>query len=108
MKHHRNAVSEKQKFISILDGIYSKSSSQQAFFKEVQQQGLEIYSQRGKAKGIKGKRKFRFKTLGYTPEMLKLLDKKIEKNVRLEALKRIRENQQEHSMEKERTRKRSR
>lgn len=108
MKHHRNAVSEKQKFIKIVNSIYSRVSSQKDFFKELEKQGLELYNQRGKTKGIKGKRKFRFKTLGYTPEILKLLDKKIEKNVRLEALRKIRENQQEHSLERERTRKRSR
>ncbi len=108
MKHHRNAVPEKQKFIAILDSIYTKASSQKAFFKELQKQGLEIYSQRGKQKGIIGKRKFRLRTLGYDTEILKLLDKKVTKNVRLEALKHIRENQQEHSLGRERTRKRSR
>jgi len=108
MKHHRNVISEKEKLIKTLDSIYTKASSLQAFYKALQEQGLELYTQRGVIRGIKGKRKFRFRNLGYETEILQLLDKKVEKNVRLEALRQMRDKQQERSLGKERTRKRGR
>jgi len=106
MKHHRRVTSEKLQFINILDTAFAKASSQQSFFKTLEQEGLKLYTQRGTIRGVKRKRKFRLKSLGYDTEILKLLDKKIEKNVRLGALRRIREQGQEHSLGRERIRKR--
>jgi len=102
----RGAVSEKQRLLSILGKAYSKATSQKAFYTDLQKQGIQLYTYRGKIRGIKSTRKFRFAKIGYNTEILKLLDKKVEKNVRLEALKKIRENQQGHSRGRERTRKR--
>ena len=108
MKHHRNVTSDKQQLKAVVDKAYVQASSQKKFYTLLQEQGLELYTQRGVIRGIKGKRKFRFKTLGFDREILKLLDKKVTKNVRLEALRKMREEQQEHSLGKERTRKRGR
>jgi len=104
----RGAVSEKQRLLPILEKAYSKAKSQKAFYTDLQQQGIELYKYRDKIRGIKSTRKYRFTTLGYDTEILKLLDKKVRKNVRLEALRRIRDSQQEQSLGRERTRKRSR
>ena len=104
----RGEVSEKQRLLPLLEKAYAKANSQKAFYTDLQKQGIQLYTYRGKIRGIKSTRKFRFHTLGYTTEILKLLDKKVEKSVRLEALRRIRDNQQEHSRGRERTRKRGR
>ncbi len=106
MKHHRNVTSDKEQLKGVVDKAYVQASSQKKFYALLQEQGLELYTQRGVIRGIKGKRKFRFRTLGFDKEILKLLDKKVTKNVRLDALRKLRDEQQEHSLGRERIRKR--
>ncbi|WP_299676308.1 hypothetical protein [uncultured Dokdonia sp.] len=99
-------MSEKQRLLPILEKAYAKATSQKAFYIDLQKKGIQLYTYRGEIRGVKSTRKFRFRTLGYNTEILKLLDKKVEKSARLEALRNIRESQQEHSLGRERTRKR--
>ncbi len=108
----RGAVSNKQQLISILEKAFSKAISEADFYKKLQQKNLELYSRNGNIVGVKLKRKFRFKTLGYNKSVLQELDKNLTQNKRLNMLKSIRKHQQEQNKEqskgRERTRKRGR
>ncbi len=87
----RGVVPDKQKLISLLESAFTRATSQLNFYKRLQQQGIELYSRNGVTVGAKLKRKFRFRTLGYTKTILQELDKNISQNKRLKTLKRIRE-----------------
>lgn len=98
----RGVSSEKQKLIKVLEQTFLKANSQQNFYKKLQDKGLQLYKRNGKTAGIRLQRKFRFRTLGYDINVLKQLDKNISKNKRMEALKRIREQQKGRSKGRER------
>jgi TATA-binding protein-associated factor Taf7 len=106
MHQYRGVNSDRQKLLILLEEIYNKATSQNQFYSQLQERGIELYARNGVTTGIKTSRKFRFRSLGYTSEILQLLDKNISKNVRLEALKQIRDYQLERSKERERTKKR--
>ncbi len=88
----KGKISEKQHILKILETCYKKASSRQDFFQKLTSQNIKLYSRNGVITGIQSKRKFRFKTLGYTPEILSELDKNIALNKRLEILKKLRQN----------------
>ncbi|MCY1660905.1 relaxase/mobilization nuclease domain-containing protein [Chryseobacterium sp. SL1] len=85
-------ISEKQELLKVLEEAFTISKSEKDFYKKLQEKGLQLYSRNGKITGIKGKRKFRFKTLGYTPEILQQLELDPSLRKRRELLRNILEN----------------
>ena len=70
-----------------LDQLFAQSKSTQAFYKAIQEQGLDLYF-RCKQPGIKGvKRKYRLSNLGYSLERIQTLD--LSKTKRQQELQRI-------------------
>lgn len=98
----RGVTSDKQILLSVLEKTYISAKSEKDFYKILTGQNIDLYSRNNKIVGIKTSRKFRFRTLGYTQEILKDLDKQLSKKTRLEQLERIREKQKERSKNKER------
>tara|TARA_R110002072_G_scaffold298710_1_gene472998 strand:- start:13953 stop:14252 length:300 start_codon:yes stop_codon:yes gene_type:complete len=96
--------------IAILENTYKTASSEKDFYKKLQFKKIELYSRNNTIVGVKLRRKFRFKTLGYDKSILQELNKNLTQNKRLNALKRIRQHQQnqekQQSKGRERTRKR--
>ena len=88
-------MSEKQQLLSILEATYKTASSQKGFYQKLEEQNIKLYARNGNITGIQGKRKFRFKTLGYTSEVLAELDQNITLNKRLEILRKLRQNNNE-------------
>lgn len=86
----KGRVSEKQQILYILEQTFKTALSEKDFYAKIQSCGLELYTRNGKMIGIQAKRKFRFKTLGYTSEVLKELDENITLNRRLEMLRKLR------------------
>lgn len=91
----KGRISEKQQIIKVLEDTFKTASSEKDFYEQLKSKGVQLYSRDGVITGIQGKRKFRFKTLGYTPEILAELDKNITLNQRLEILRRLRQNNYE-------------
>ena len=95
--------------IYLLENTYKIASSEKDFYQKLQHKNLTLYSRNNTIIGVKLKRKFRFRTLGYNQSILKELDQKLTQNKRLNALKRIRQHQETQekllSKGRERTRK---
>jgi len=70
--------------------IYNKAKSSQQFLELLRQKGHQMYQRNNINVGIKAKRKYRFKTLGYPIEKLQLLDLNIERNQRLSQVRKLR------------------
>ena len=96
----RGVTSDKQILLSTLERTYLTATSQQNFYQRLQDQRLNLYSRGGKVVGIKMRRKFRFRTLGYTSEILLMLEKEQSKDNRLLRLEQIRKKQQDKSRER--------
>ncbi len=99
-------MSDRQRLFLVLKQAYQKATSQNSFFELLRQDNIEIYERNGKPAGIKFKRKWRFKTLGYYKEVLQELDKNLAKKSRLASLERIRSHQAERFKDKEQGRER--
>lgn len=84
--------SEKQQLQLDIAKVYDKAKSSNLFFKLLKEKGLQLYKRNNKVVGIQKKRKWRFKTLGYSIEKIQLLDKNIKKANRLEQIKQLRNN----------------
>lgn len=94
-------VSEKQKILKVLEETFTISKSQQDFYEKLEVQGFQLYSRNGRITGIQGNRKFRFKTLGYSTEVLRELDLDPTFRKRKELLQNIREYKHEKSKKHE-------
>ena len=57
-------ISEKQELLKVLEEAFNLSKSEKDFYRKLEEKGLQIYSRNGRATGIQGNRRFRFKTLG--------------------------------------------
>lgn len=88
-------ISEKQEVLKVVEDVFTVSKSQQDFYKKLEEKGLQLYSRNGTIVGIQGNRKFRFKTLGYTPEILQQLELDQTLRKRKELLQNIHEYEQE-------------
>lgn len=88
-------ISEKQTILKSLEEVFKNSKSEQDFYQKLQEKGLQLYSRNGKITGIQGKRKFRFKTLGYNSEILQQLEQNPTLIKRMELLQQIKENYHE-------------
>jgi len=104
----RGAVSDKQKLITAFETVYTKATSEQDFYERLREQGMELYNRNDKIVGVKLRRKFRFRKLGYDKEVLQELNKNLSKNLRLDTIRRIREKQNDRSKGRERTKGRDR
>lgn len=97
----KGRISEKQRILLILEQAFKTAVSEKDFYVKLQSYGLELYTRNGKITGIQGKRKFRFKTLGYTPEVLQELDRNLTRNMRLEILRKLKQNPTEKERNRE-------
>ena len=93
-------TSEKQEIVNQLENCFKTAKSEQEFYQKLQNNGLVLYSRGGKITGVQGKRKFRFKTLGYTVEILHQLEQNPTLINRLELLKKVKENEHERDYKK--------
>jgi len=100
----RGALSNKQKLITALETVYTKATSKRDFYDRLRKQGMQLYKRNDKVVGMKLKRKFRFRTLGYDQSILQELDKNLSQNKRLETMRRIRKIQDERERTKGRDR----
>ena len=98
----RGVTSDKQILLSILEQTYLSAKSEQDFYKQLQDQNLELYSRNSTIVGIKMNRKFRFRTLGYSKEAILNLNHNLSYNNRLKEILRIREKQKGRSTERAR------
>lgn len=87
----RGGVSEKQQLLTLLEEIFKTAKSQQDFYQKLTQRGVKLYYRNAKITGIEGKRKFRFRSLGYTPEILQSLELGPTQLKRLELLQKAKE-----------------
>ncbi|WP_299116406.1 hypothetical protein [uncultured Winogradskyella sp.] len=97
MQLRTGKLSEKQQLQLDLAEVYDKAKSSNKFIELLKQKGHQIYQRNGKDVGIKSKRKYRFKTLGYPMEKLQLLDKNIIRNQRLSQVRKLRNNRSKDS-----------
>ncbi|MDC9723423.1 MAG: hypothetical protein PSN34_11735 [Urechidicola sp.] len=81
--------------------VFDKARSSNSLLKLLKEKGHQLYKRNNKIVGIQKKRKWRFKTLGYSIGKIQLLDKNIEKDNRLQQIKHLRNN---HSKDKGRER----
>ena len=88
--------------IAVLEKTYTKAISEIDFYKRLKAERLELYSRNNQIVGVKLKRKFRFKTLGYSKTILQELNQNLSKNKRLDTLKHIRTKQKDSSRKRER------
>lgn len=91
----KDRISEKQQILKVLEDTFKTASSEKNFYEQLKSKGVQLYSRNGVIIGIQGQRKFRFKTLGYTQEILAELDKNITLNQRLEILRKLKQNNYE-------------
>ncbi len=97
----RGVVSEKQILLSLLEKTYTSAKSEQDFYAQLRHQNIELYSRNNKVVGIKMTRKFRFRTLGYTQDVLNDLNKQRSQSTRLEQIQGIRDKQKRRSKDKD-------
>lgn len=90
-------LSEKQQILKILEAIFKTANSEQDFYEKLESKGIKLYTRNGKITGIQGKRKFRFKVLGYTSEILQSLEQNPTLTKRMELLQKVKENEQERN-----------
>ena len=94
-------ISEKQQIVNELENCFRTANSEQEFYQKLQDSGLVLYSRNEKITGVQGNRKFRFKTLGYTVEILHQLEQNPTLINRLELLKKVKENEHEREQKKQ-------
>ncbi len=81
--------SEKQTLQLKIAEVFNSAKTSKKFFKKLESEGLQLYERGGSIAGIQGeKRRYRLKTLGYSPERIKELSKQGEN--RLDTLKNLR------------------
>ena len=93
-------ISEKQGIVNQVENCFKTAKSEQEFYQKLQDSGLVLYSRGGKITGVQGKRKYRFKTLGYTVDILHQLEQNPTLINRLELLKKVKENEHERDYKK--------
>ena len=95
-------ISEKQNILKVLEEAFNLSESEKDFYRKLEEKGLQLYSRNGKITGIQGNRRFRFKTLGYTSEILQQLELDPTLRKRKELLQNIHEYEHEKNKRYER------
>ncbi|MEO1263251.1 MAG: relaxase/mobilization nuclease domain-containing protein [Bacteroidota bacterium] len=69
------APSEKEQLTEVLSKAYASSFSREEFYQHLENEGLELYHRNGQTVGVRGKRKYRFSTLGFSQEKFEVLDR---------------------------------
>lgn len=87
----RGVISEKQILSKILEQPYLSATSEKDFYRRLEELQITLYRQRGKVRGVKMNRKFRFKTVGFSRQMIADLNKQISKKQRLRELQKIKQ-----------------
>lgn len=87
--------SEKQLLLKLLEEVFKTATSEADFYQKLEQNGIKMYTRNGKITGIEGKRKFRFRVLGYTSEILQSLEHNPSLAKRMELLQQVKQNEQE-------------
>ena len=87
LRRNPNKQSEKVQLKELVKVAYSQAQSKEAFYELLKDQGLELYQYRGKIRGIRGKRKYRFTALGISKLQLLGLDQLEQRNRDLDLLR---------------------
>ena len=74
-KRLKGKQTEKEALKKTLQRCYNQSRSPAEFIRHITSAGLELYRRNGKPAGIIGKRKYRFRILGISNQMLMALDR---------------------------------
>lgn len=93
----KGELSEKQQLLKILEEVFKTAKSEQDFYQKLEDKGVKLYTRNGKITGVQGKRKFRFKVLGYTSEILQSMEQNLSLNRRMELLQKVKENEQQRN-----------
>ncbi len=93
----KGELSEKQQLLKTLEEVFKTAKSELDFYQKLESKGVKLYTRNEKITGIQGKRKFRFKVLGYTSEILQLLEQNPTLAKRMELLQKVKENEQERN-----------
>lgn len=88
-------LSEKQQLLQNLEEVFKTATSEQDFYEKLKTKGVKLYTRNGKITGIEGRRKFRFRVLGYTAEILQSLEHHPTLARRMELLQKVKENELE-------------
>ena len=87
-KRRTGRETNKNQILVILQTSYKNALSKKQFFESLNLSDVSTYSRNGKVTGVVYKgRKFRFSRLGFTEERLNGLDKSLNRNRELEALR---------------------
>lgn len=92
----RGVISDKQILSKLLEQPYLSATSEQDFYRQLEELQITLYRQRGKVKGVKMNRKFRFSTLGYSREMITNLNRQQTRKERLQELQKIKLNKDQN------------
>ncbi|HBI01412.1 MAG TPA: relaxase/mobilization nuclease domain-containing protein [Flavobacterium sp.] len=90
-------LSEKQQILKTLEEVFKIAKSEKDFYQKLEYKGIKLYIRNGKITGIEGKRKFRFKVLGYTSEILQSLEQNLTLAKRMELLQKVKENEHQRN-----------
>lgn len=81
-------ATHKEQVLGILKDCYHRAISKEDFFEMVEKSGMRVYERGGNITGvIYGNRKFRFRKLGFAPEILEGLEIGVERERELEKLR---------------------
>lgn len=83
----KGVLTEKEQLKQSVLDAYNQAQSVDEFYKMIEQSGLELNYRRGKVNGVKGKRTYRFTTLGVSKKMLQGLTKLQNRWADIDALK---------------------
>jgi hypothetical protein len=87
MEVRSGKISRREEVKSILEKCHADSLTQNEFYENVKNSGLELYERGGKIAGIDDGRHYRFSTLGYTEERFEELK---EREDRMESIEEVR------------------
>ena len=84
----RGKTSERQEIQSKLIEVFAKARTEQVYYKELEKEGLDLYSRGGKIVGVQGfNRRYRLKTLGFDPS--RIIKEKTKEQQRFMELKKL-------------------
>lgn len=99
----RGVVSDKQRLFQDLETIFLNATSQKDFYSKISASGYTLYYRGGRVYGVvlSKTHRIRFRTIGYSKELLQRLSKTLTKDLRLNSLKKIRELQKGRDLGRE-------
>jgi hypothetical protein len=92
---------ENQQFFEVINSAFRDCKDELDFYNIIQKKGFSLYTRKGKVVGVKtSTRKFRFKTLGYTPEVLKAVEQTTSFDERLKIIENYKSSQKDIAIER--------